>query len=327
MTINQNDHVECPVIVCAADNNYVLALVVMLKSLASHLRRYPSARVWVLDGGISRRNKRRVIQSLPVGVLDLVWVKPSHDQLRGMPISEHLTICTYYRLLLGDILPSSVKKAIYLDVDMIVMGDIGELWDMPMDGKVLLAGANWGARASTMYGPDLCRDIGLSPESVYFNAGVLVIDCGLWRERKIFDSALRFIEKFGARIRFHDQDVLNGILAGSWAEFAEKWNYRVDQKWEDNPVVLVEGNASIGIMHFASSVKPWQYGVKHPAREVFSYWLDQTAWKGWRPRKPLIDWSLIKGNLGNKHWYGELIREMPLLGRIWALIAEWRKTL
>jgi len=325
--MKQQDHNECPVIVCAADNNYVMALVVMLRSLAVTLRRYPVARVWVLDGGISRRNRRRVLQSLPSGVLNISWVKPSHALLRNMPLSEHLTICTYYRLLIGDILPPEISKALYLDVDMIVLGDIGELWDVPMDGETPLACTNWGVKASMMYGHDLCQDIGLPPELAYFNAGVLMIDCTLWREQKRFEQAVRFVRMFGDRIRFHDQDILNGILAGSWAHLEEKWNYRVDQTWSGDVSQLVAGNVSVGIMHFASSVKPWQYGVNHPASPVFFYWLDQTAWKGWRPRNPLIDWNKVMGTLFNKHWYGGFIRKTPVVGRLWAQVAEWRKSL
>ena len=319
------DERACPVIICAADNAYAMPLAVMLRSLTENMRRYSRAVVWVLDGGISRANKRRILKSLPTGVLSVSWVKPDHNRLKSMPVFGHVTICTYYRLLLGELLPQSVHKVIYLDVDAIVLGDIGELWDIPMNGGILLAVAEPGKIVSQSDGLRMYEDLHLLPDAPYFNAGILVIDCEQWRQKNLFVVATEFVRKYRHLIQWHDQDVLNAILAGLWGTLPQKWNTRVHHLWEGAFQDLLSAGSGVGIIHFASAIKPWDFGAKHPADDYYFHWVDKTAWVGWRPTRQLVNWRVVRRTVRDKHWYGKWIRKIPWLGRVWGLAMERRK--
>jgi lipopolysaccharide biosynthesis glycosyltransferase len=312
---------DCPVIVCAADNRYAMPLAVMLRSLAENLKRYPQVSVWVLDGGVSRRNKRRVAASLPDGKVKLHWVRPSHQKLKNVPVFGHVSICTYYRLLMGELLPSALSKVVYLDVDTLVLGDIGELWDKTVSPNVVLAFAEEGCKVSDPYGLSMYRELGMNPDELYFNAGVLLIDLDLWRRGNLGAECLAFIDKYATLINFWDQDALNGVLVSRWGGFDKKWNSRVHHEWAKDQFSREVGG--MAVIHFASSVKPWMYGAKHAAEALYYSWLDKTVWAGWRPKKPLVNWSAIRRSVGNKYWYGKWFRKMPLVGRLWAMRGKW----
>jgi lipopolysaccharide biosynthesis glycosyltransferase len=52
---------------------------------------------------------------------------------------EHISVETYYRYILPDILPRNIKKVLYLDADILVAGDIGYLWNEDIE-KYYIAG-------------------------------------------------------------------------------------------------------------------------------------------------------------------------------------------
>ncbi len=309
-----------PVIVCAADNRYVRPLVVMLRSLADNLQRYRSVAVWVLDGGISRRNKRRIIASLDPARVRIQWVVPDDRVLKKVPVFGHVSICTYYRLLLANVLPQDISKVIYLDVDTVVSGDIGEMWDASMQGKSILAVPEEDQTLGGTMDPALVRVLSLNGDAPYFNAGVIVVNLARWRESHFSEQAGNLLERYGANIRYWDQDVLNSLLANDWAALEPKWNQKVHHLWVGDAHSLLPG-----IVHFASSIKPWDFGVAHAAAPLYFQWLDRTLWAGWRPRRPLVRWAVVRSQLADKHWYGKWIRRLPVLGYIWVKLAETRR--
>ena len=316
---------DIPIVVCAADDRYAMPLATMLRSLADTLRKYPTVQVWVLDGGVTRRNKRRIVRSLPSGVVKLRWVRPSHRQLKGVPVFGHVSICTYYRLVIGEVLPSSIRRVIYLDVDTLVMGDIGDLWDVELDTNTLAAVPHPGVKVSDPYGLDMYEELGLPPDAPYFNAGVLLIDLDRWRMMKVGALAASFVTKYCRRLHFWDQDVLNGVLAHSWGVLDAGWNVCVSHLWQGDVAKLTNHNGRPFIIHFASSIKPWEYDAGHPAEQMYFQMMDLTEWCGWRPAKPRFNWRKINANLKNVHWYGYWIRKTPGLGMIWESGMNWIK--
>lgn len=303
-----------PVIVCAANNRYAMPLAVVLRSLSDHLESCPRATVFVLDGGISVWNRRRVLESIRLPNLSVHWLRPPVRKLKGVPVFGHTSLCTYYRLLLPELLPPSVAKVIYLDGDVVVTGDVGALWREPVGDCPLMAveepnGASMAARAHR-------AALGMRPDSRYFNAGVLLINLNAWRREGVGAKTIDFLRRNRPVIRWWDQDGLNATLECRWGELDPRWNCRVDAGEEGG---AINGDVrTAAIVHFASAVKPWDYYARHPDRQIFFDYLDRTRWAGWRPRKP---W---RATVLNKHWYGMWVRRVPVFGRAWSALAARR---
>lgn len=67
------------------------------------------------------------------------WISPNISLLDNLKVSEHISIASYFRVLIPNLLPANYKKAIYLDADMIVQRDISKLWNQNIEDYHLLA--------------------------------------------------------------------------------------------------------------------------------------------------------------------------------------------
>lgn len=95
---------------------------------------------------------------------------------------------TYLRWLLPDTFPL-VSKAIYVDADIVFNLDVKNLINIPLNGSVLAAVKDQGmVDLQNHY-----RNLNLSENHIYFNAGMYIVDCDLWREfnveQKLFEIA------------------------------------------------------------------------------------------------------------------------------------------
>lgn len=284
-----------------------MPLAVMLRSMEMALRETSKVIVHVLDGGMGWRNRNRIRRSLATGRIELNWIKPDTGALGGVPVFGHAGLATYYRLLIPSLMGPDVAKVLYLDVDMVVLRDIGQLWRVPMENRPLMA-VRQGTE--TLGSLAFAGELGLDPKLPYANAGVLVMNLAAWRSGKTAERVIDVLVRFRKGIRFWDQDGINAILAGQWGELDPAWNVTVDCFVPDGGTVPVEQMPArlkerAAIVHYASACKPWAYYVDHPAKELFYEYLTQTSWAGWRPRPP------IKALMSRHYWGGKLRNLCP----------------
>ncbi|GAB1545136.1 glycosyltransferase family 8 protein [Scytonema sp. NUACC21] len=288
-----NSDVQSIVLVCAADNNYAMPLATTVRSAVANLNNKQKIALYILDGGITKANKARICKSLDKARVSISWVKPDNKLFEKLVLTRHLTLTCYYRLLITEFLPKEFHKAIYLDTDMIVTGNLAELWAIDMGDNYALAvqddvelyiGMSDGLRNY--------REVGLCPDDKYFNSGLLVINLDKWRADDIGNKVIEYIRQNTEYVR-NDQDGLNAILAGKWGELHPKWNQmpKVHEysSWKESPFpkdVYQELIHHPCVIHFTNSPKPWYAGLKaecqHPKKHLFFEYLDMTDWSGWR---------------------------------------------
>lgn len=193
--------------------------------------------------------------------------------------SHRISRATFYRCMLGDLLPEDVDKALYLDSDLLVLQSIDELWDTDLGGHALAAVPDdWTVN------PAHCRRLAYPASFNYVNAGVLLINVDYWRRH---DLAARFEEAYhapGTAIR-HDQDLINALLHDKCLLLPARWNvqegfYR--HRPEQSDPRFRQTILHPAILHY-SSAKPWQYKCTHPLRHLFFRYQDLTPWKGMDP--------------------------------------------
>jgi lipopolysaccharide biosynthesis glycosyltransferase len=279
------------VIACAADDFFAMPLAVTIHSTLTNLERGRQVVLYVLDGGISPFNKRKILKSLQPWAIEIHWERPSSTILDRVSLSTQVIypVANYYRLLLPYILPPSTPKVIYLDTDMVITADLGQLWDIDIgDNYVLAVQDPVGQFISNIEHLD-CHKFNVSPDQKYFNAGLLVINLEQWRIHSIPEKVIEFILTHPEESVFPDQDALNIVLAGHWGELNPQWNqmHVVHQftSWQESPYEEEIFNRVLlnpYIVHFTSRPKPWRVGCQHPQQKLFYQYLDSTAWKGWR---------------------------------------------
>lgn len=124
---------------------------------------------------------------------------------------------TFYRLLMMRVLPWEVERVIYLDSDIIVNLDIGELWREETGRNGLAAVSEQELSGGLMLPKALCAQ-GKVAENRYFNAGVLLIDMVKFREKQeLWQEGLQLLEEH-PEYTSHDQDILNNFYAADYRQ-------------------------------------------------------------------------------------------------------------
>jgi lipopolysaccharide biosynthesis glycosyltransferase len=305
------------VIVCAADDNYAMPLAVMARSVLENLKDGCDLLLFVIDGGIKNYNKQKILKSLFFANCVVKFV-PKPDPLSFKRVEEvnkycdiegitmhkdTISIATYYRLFLPELIPVQIEKVIYLDCDLVVEEDILNLWKADLEDNYLLAAEDfWIHSVSAHNGLLNYKKLGIDQESKYFNAGVLVINLKKWRSDEITAKAIEYLIQNKEYIRFHDQDVLNGLLAGQWGQLDPRWNLTpgiYDYYSEEESLFPKDIYDNLirhpYIIHFASGTKPWNSCNVYYKEHFFKY-LDKTEWKGWR----FTFWKELQLNLAYK---------------------------
>lgn len=187
-------------------------------------------------------------------------------KLAEFPVSAHVTVATYYRLLIGELLPIEISKAIYLDLDILVQNDLYKLWkiNLPKD-KVIAAVKNDNFRSNI--------DRLALKGKMYFNAGVMLIDLNKWRNLDVFNKSISIVRNKQISIVWWDQDILNYLFDGQVMELDKSWNYQLlifrGQNWLK--YLLHRPN----IIHFTGGGKknkPWFYACENVYGYKYRYY-------------------------------------------------------
>ena len=139
-------------IVCSIDNNYVQHCCVMLTSFFENNKEEGNV-IHLLTEGITEDNKKTIEELIHAYKGEFCYYLVNSEIVASFPIKEgdHLTIATYYRLLMADILPQSIDKILYLDCDIIINDSITELWNTSLDGYAMAAIEELGCSLPDVY--------------------------------------------------------------------------------------------------------------------------------------------------------------------------------
>lgn len=275
-------------IVCGADDRFAMPLAVTLYSALSNYRGSVPLKVYIIDGGIRTPNRLRIDRI--VGDFGVVpeWLAPDWQPVQRLAVSDRYPASIYLRLLIPTIMPLWVEKAIYLDSDLIVGANIGDLWDVDLGRNALLAVQDRGApTVGSPRGLANYRELRLDPSTMYFNSGVLILDLQAWRERRLADLVIEYVAAHPKQMRFGEQHALNAALAGGWGALETKWNQQV-WAWERDQARGYEP----GILHFVYTSKPWNPAGAHSTNFVFDRYLKESGWyntlEWWKYYLPLV---------------------------------------
>lgn len=176
------------------------------------------------------------------------------------------------RLFLPKLLPR-VRKIIWLDSDIIVAGDLRELWRTPMVGRLIGAVRDVNIAAVEKQYPDEFAhypEYGLRAmvdKCEYVNSGVLVMNL---REMRVFgwtEQCMQRVRRETRNIWYFDQDVINSVCRGRIEYVSIRFN-RMAKMGPGNYIAAYQ-QAGLGradlitdyynytILHYAGNDKPW----------------------------------------------------------------------
>jgi lipopolysaccharide biosynthesis glycosyltransferase len=289
-----------PVLALAADEAYALPLSVVVGSALDHLAPGARLELFVLDGGLRAATRRRLEAAWTARGAQVEWLEPGGLSLHGVKLGGHISVVTYFRILLPHVLPERIHRAIYLDCDVLVLGDLAELWATPLDGRpaaavqdpaapyldTAAAFPELAARSRHILDVDPVanyRELGLAPDLPYCNAGTLLMDVAAWRAEDIPQRILDCLTEQRRFVRFWDQYGINVVLAGRLTLLEPRWNVScyLAEHWDQTPFdaqAHASALARPGVVHFLGPDKPWQLGSRLRWVEAYRTALAATPW-------------------------------------------------
>lgn len=280
-------------LVLAADDGYARALAAAGRSAVATLSPDRRLCIHVLDVGISQANRAAVVRSLAGDRVEVAWVEGVRERVADLPSIWWFTQAIHARLLIPDLLTREVERAVYLDCDVIVERDLGELFDTAMadDAAVMAVPDVQAPLVGSYAGVPLWHERGLPPGRWNFNSGVMLMDLDVWRRDGIGEAAVACMRAAPEGVVVLDQHALNIAASGRIGALDPRWNQQAELFWDSgydqslpySREQVEDVRHDPWIVHFSNKVKPWHNGDPHPLAARWTYYLDQTAYAGWRP--------------------------------------------
>lgn len=237
-------------IVLSSDNNYAPFVAVTIASICSNTQSFCD--FYVLDGGITDENKDKICTlKNQYTNFSLEFIKVDIEkELKTIQYKNqcsHVTMSTYNRFLIPKFF-KNFKKILYLDVDIIALGDITALYETDLENYAL--GAVSEEQTNPRNAQERRENLNLNSLHSYFNAGVLLIDVQKWIKEDIFSRLCECEQKYRDTIKWADQDILNIVFDNNYKTLDYKFNYMTDKNNIQSDIV---------IRHYNTNIKPWHF--------------------------------------------------------------------
>lgn len=279
------------IIVAAADERFVPHFATLLHSIWTH---QPNAQVHLLDCGIAAATAAALANFADQLGIALTIAPIDITPFADLPTNNQWSVATYARMLIPDLFPSA-ERALYLDADCVVLGDLTDLWHTDL-GEAAIGGVY-------DHGLVMERQAGIVLSS-YVNGGMLLMNLPVWRRERLSAAALTF-RRASSAVGLADQTAINAACAGRILYVHERWNFQLGashsvRDWGDGPRII----------HYTDPAKPWLYRDAFLG-ELYRCHRRQTPFPLAEPRAVYRSKDrVLLGMLGGrrKYWYRFLIR-------------------
>ncbi len=252
----------------ATDDNYLPFLGVALQSIKENASKDYTYEIFVLHSGVSDAYKRNIEGFSEKGFqIQFVNVSEKLKEISAyLHIRDYYTCTTYFRVFIAEMFPD-FDKAIYLDCDVVVIGDISELYSYDL-GNNLIGGAPCeGVNSFEIYKEYVRKVDGLNPD-YFFNAGVLLMNLKGFREEGFYSQFAQLLQRYKFTV-IQDEDYLNVLCQDRVLCLPRVWN-----KFPITKENLER--KELRIVHYGMTWKPWHYG-DIPYQEYFWEYAQKTV--------------------------------------------------
>lgn len=260
----------------SSDENYAKYAMVSICSLLENNLDVDILRIYYIEDGLSESSKTKLRSIAQQFKREIVFIKASGIDISFIRMTS-FSPAGYYRLMVSDFIHED--KVLYLDCDTIVLGSLRELWETPIDDKLL-------AGVKDTVEDFMATSIGLKNNSCYINSGVMLYNLKKMREICFPEKVKDCFKLFCGYVPHHDQGVVNSLanneilylppkynLMSQYIIFSEKQlrklfsiEYLYDQEQID------EARENPTIVHFLNKFygRPWEEKCENPFLTAFN---------------------------------------------------------
>ncbi len=257
----------------SCDDNYIPFLSVAIRSMIDNACKKYDYAIYILNAGIKEENRSRITAMFAKSAKNVrIEFTDVTDEAKTLGEVLHLrdyyTASIYFRLFIPKLFPN-YKKAIYLDSDIVVTGDISELYFTELGGNLVGAVSDDVIASRDTFIDYAERGCGID-HGEYFNSGVLLMNLEKMRTEGLGERFIYLMNKYHFETVCPDQDYLNVLCRGRVLRLDRGWNkMSIDRNYDGEPMLI----------HYNMFNKPWQYdGVAYG--EYFWYYAERSDFYG-----------------------------------------------
>lgn len=277
-----------------SSDKYAPILGTSIASLFENNKSMNHIDVYVIEENISLSNKEKLLQLAECYHRNIFFISmPDMNKEYGLGLKKvraDWIFNSYCRLFLDRLLPTHITKVLYLDSDILVTGDLSELWATDMTEYC-------AAGVKDCLNTNYYKVLGLDDCANYCNSGVILENLELWRTKNIGQQIRNYINQNGGYVFFMEQSVYNAVFQRQIKILPPEFNtYTLMQCLKYDELIRLRKPKDFysrdeiehalqnhKLVHLTSTFlitnRAWYQETNHPQKETFRYYKNLTPWK------------------------------------------------
>jgi lipopolysaccharide biosynthesis glycosyltransferase len=247
------------------DKNYLTPFYALITSIFINNSNEKFSFHCIVKNDVTDIEKNKIIEYVNQNGASIKMYNIEDEIVSSFVVSGKWTTSVYYKMFFPILVEKNIKKLIYLDTDMLVVGKLNSLYNTELGDQPLAAVYDNYVKIQP--------DLGIFEEGNYFNSGMLLYNIPVWNKLNISQKAVDFLTNYPEKIKFVDQCALNGVILGNWIKLSEKFNLiysyipqDISQKDLD---LFIKDKV---VIHFTLQ-RPWNFLCRNRLRKLYKYYL------------------------------------------------------
>lgn len=236
------------------DNKYAPFASCAITSIIENSSKEYEYKIYILHDGLNRENILK-LSNLKQKGYDIIFKEMKEgleqitDRVENRLRCDYFTLTIYFRLFIADIFPE-YDKGIYIDSDIVVPGDISELYNHELNDNFIGASTDNSIQGIPELTKYVEEAVGVN-RLEYINSGVLLMNLKKMRENEFSQKFLNLLNTYHFDSIAPDQDYLNAMC--------NKKILYLNEEWDAMPNEGKEKLTNPKLIHYNLFQKPWCY--------------------------------------------------------------------
>ena len=236
------------------DDGYAPYVACAITSIIQNSSREYDYKIYILHDGLNEENLTK-LSKLRCEGFDIIFKEMKDgmelitDRVENRLRCDYFTLTIYFRLFIADLFPE-YDKGVYIDSDVVVPGDISELYNHQLGDNFIGASTDNSIQGIPELTHYVEEAVGVK-RLEYINSGVLVMNLKKMRETEFSKKFLTLLSTYHFDSVAPDQDYLNAMCNGKILYLNEEWDAMPAEGKEElkNPKLI----------HYNLFQQPWCY--------------------------------------------------------------------
>ncbi len=189
-------------ILVSINHYYIRHFITLCKSLTKSNPNV-SFDIYIFHQYLNDKDQEMIIKEIYFMHLHFIHIDDSF--ITDLPVYEkRYPVEIYFRLFAPMYLPNNIDRILYLDVDIVVINSIMELYHLDFHDALFIGTSHIGP----IFNRINAIRLGVSKDYTYLNTGVLLMNLEELRKLPIKDHVFSFMSNIKHRLLLPDQDIL-----------------------------------------------------------------------------------------------------------------------